>query len=72
MKVGAKHVHVVEGSTMVDTTKEIIKANYFGDVIIVLKGNIEEINLSVEKVDIFEWMNYFLIFENMLNTIFYS
>ena len=40
-------------------------------VITVLKGKIEEIELPVAKVDIIisEWMGYFLLFENMLNTV---
>lgn len=43
-------------------------------VITVLKGKIEEIELPVTKVDIIisEWMGYFLLFENMLNTVLYA
>lgn len=43
-------------------------------VITVLKGKIEEIELPVAKVDIIisEWMGYFLLFENMLNTVLYT
>lgn len=43
-------------------------------VITVLKGKIEEIELPVAKVDIIisEWMGYFLLFENMLNTVLYA
>lgn len=43
-------------------------------VITVLKGKIEEIELPVAKVDIIisEWMGYFLVFENMLNTVLYA
>lgn len=42
-------------------------------VITVLKGKIEEIDLPV-KVDIIvsEWMGYFLLYENMLNTVLYA
>lgn len=43
-------------------------------VITVLKGKIEEIELPVPKVDIIisEWMGYFLLFENMLNSVLYA
>lgn len=43
-------------------------------VITVLKGKIEEIELPVTKVDIIisEWMGYFLLFENMLDTVLYA
>lgn len=43
-------------------------------VITVLKGKVEEIELPVSKVDIIisEWMGYFLLFENMLNTVLYA
>lgn len=43
-------------------------------VVTVLKGKIEEIELPVNKVDIIisEWMGYFLLFENMLNTVLYA
>lgn len=43
-------------------------------VITVLKGKIEEIELPVAQVDIIvsEWMGYFLLFENMLNTVLYA
>lgn len=43
-------------------------------VITVLKGKIEELELPVPKVDIIisEWMGYFLLYENMLNTVLYA
>ena len=43
-------------------------------VVTVLKGKIEEIELPVAKVDIIisKWMGYFLLFENMLNTVLYA
>lgn len=47
---------------------------FFGTVITVLKGKMEELELPVPKVDIIisEWMGYFLLFENMLNTVLYA
>ena len=40
-------------------------------VITVLKGKIEEIELPTPKVDVIisEWMGYFLLFENMLDSV---
>ncbi|XP_047333716.1 probable protein arginine N-methyltransferase 1.2 [Impatiens glandulifera] len=73
-KGGAKHVYAVECSQMADMAKEIVKTNGLSDVITVLKGKIEEIELPVDKVDIIisEWMGYFLLFENMLDTVLYA
>ncbi|KAL7260088.1 hypothetical protein ACSBR1_005868 [Camellia fascicularis] len=73
-KAGAKHVYAVECSQMADMAQEIVKVNGFSDVITVLKGKVEEIELPVAQVDIIisEWMGYFLLFENMLNTVLYA
>nr|GEY43792.1 probable protein arginine N-methyltransferase 1.2 [Tanacetum cinerariifolium] len=73
-KAGAKHVYAVECSQMADMAKEIVKANGFSDVITVLKGKVEELELPVPKVDIIisEWMGYFLLYENMLDTVLYA
>ncbi|XP_045788942.1 probable protein arginine N-methyltransferase 1.2 [Trifolium pratense] len=73
-KAGAAHVYAVECSQMADRAKEIVEANGFSEVITVLKGKIEELELPVPKVDIIisEWMGYFLLFENMLNSVLYA
>ncbi|XP_031473850.1 probable protein arginine N-methyltransferase 1 [Nymphaea colorata] len=73
-KAGAKHVYAIECSLMADMAKEIVQANGYADVITVLKGKVEEIALPVQHVDIIisEWMGYFLVFENMLNTVLYA
>lgn len=73
-KVGAKHVYAVECSSMADMAQEIVKINGFSDVVTVLKGKIEEIELPVTQVDIIisEWMGYFLVYENMLETVLYA
>ncbi|KAL6554978.1 Protein arginine N-methyltransferase 1 [Orobanche gracilis] len=64
----------VECSSMADTAQEIIEHNGFSSVITVLKGKIEEIELPVPQVDVIisEWMGYFLVYENMLNTVLYA
>lgn len=73
-KAGAKHVYAVECSEMASMAKEIVQKNGFSNVITVLKGKIEEMVLPVTHVDIIisEWMGYFLLFENMLNTVLYA
>ncbi|CAN6456957.1 unnamed protein product [Victoria cruziana] len=73
-KAGAKHVYAIECSLMADMAKEIVQANGYADVITVLKGKVEEITLPVQHVDVIisEWMGYFLVFENMLNTVLYA
>ncbi|KAK3133155.1 hypothetical protein QOZ80_6AG0533060 [Eleusine coracana subsp. coracana] len=73
-KAGAKHVYAIECSQMADMAKEIVKTNGYSDVITVIKGKVEEIDLPVPKVDVIisEWMGYFLLFENMLNTVLYA
>ncbi|XP_042392504.1 protein arginine N-methyltransferase 1.1-like [Zingiber officinale] len=59
----------VECSQMADMAKEIVRS----DVITVLKGKVEEIGFqSHVDVIISEWMDYFLLFENMLNTVLYA
>ncbi|XP_043810684.1 probable protein arginine N-methyltransferase 1.2 [Manihot esculenta] len=72
-KAGAAHVYAVECSDMADMAKEIVESNGFSEVVTVLKGKIEEIELPVAKVDIIisKWMGYFLLYENMLNTVLY-
>ncbi|KAJ6731351.1 PROTEIN ARGININE N-METHYLTRANSFERASE [Salix purpurea] len=74
VKAGAAHVYAVECSHMANMAKEIVESNGFSNVITVLKGKIEEIELPVAKVDIIisEWMGYFLLFENMLNSVLYT
>ncbi|MQM02650.1 hypothetical protein Taro_035417 [Colocasia esculenta] len=73
-KAGAKHVYAVECSLMADMAKEIVETNGYSNVITILKGKVEEIVLPVGHVDIIisEWMGYFLLFENMLNTVLYA
>ncbi|KMZ71913.1 putative Protein arginine n-methyltransferase 1 [Zostera marina] len=72
--VGAKHVYAVECSQMADVAKEIVEANGYSNVITVLKGKMEDLVLPVTHVDILisEWMGYFLLFENMLDTVLYA
>jgi len=47
---------------------------FFLLVITLIQGKVEEVELPVDKVDIIisEWMGYFLLYENMLETVIYA
>lgn len=57
-KAGAARVIAIECSSIVDYARKIVEANHFADVITIIKGKVEEVELPVEKVDIIisEWM----------------
>ena len=48
--------------------------NGLADVITIIKGKVEEVELPVPKVDIIisEWMGYFLLYESMLDTVLFA
>ncbi len=68
-QAGAKHVYAIEACTGIsEMSKAIVKANELTDKITVINGEIEKIELPVEKVDIIvsEWMGVYLLHESML------
>ncbi|GAA5906701.1 uncharacterized protein JCM6883_004560 [Sporobolomyces salmoneus] len=69
-KAGAKKVYAVDASNVAYKAMRNIKANGFQDVIQVIKGKVEEIELP-EKVDVIisEWMGYCLLYECMLDSV---
>ena len=69
-KQGARKVYAVECSDIADVAREIVEANGFGEVIRIIKGKLEEIEVE-EKVDVIvsEWMGCCLYFESMLDTV---
>jgi len=75
-KAGAKKVIGIECSSIVDHARNIVKANHLDDVITLVKGKVEEVELpdGIEKVDIIisEWMGYCLFYESMLNTVLHA
>jgi len=73
-KAGAAKVIGVECSSIVDYARKIVKANNLEDVVELIQGKVEEIELPVQKVDIIlsEWMGYCLFYESMLNTVIYA
>ncbi|PWN21416.1 S-adenosyl-L-methionine-dependent methyltransferase [Microstroma glucosiphilum] len=73
-KAGAKKVVGVDMSNIIDQAKVIVEKNGFGDVITLVKGKLEEVDLGLGpdgKVDVIisEWMGYFLLYESMLDTV---
>mmetsp|Transcript_7425 Transcript_7425/g.8397 ORF Transcript_7425/g.8397 Transcript_7425/m.8397 type:complete len:357 (+) Transcript_7425:22-1092(+) len=73
-KAGAKKVIGVDCAGIITQARQIVKANGLDDVITLVKGKMEEIDIGVEKVDIIisEWMGYFLLYESMLDTVLFA
>ncbi|KAI9884564.1 MAG: hypothetical protein M1823_003659 [Watsoniomyces obsoletus] len=73
-KAGAKKVIAVDNSDILSKAKENVYENGFGDIIVCIKGKIEEVILPVEKVDIIvsEWMGYCLLYEAMLDSVIWA
>ncbi|CAH2046037.1 unnamed protein product, partial [Iphiclides podalirius] len=73
-KAGASKVIAVECSNIVDYARKIVEANRLDDIIEIVKGKVEEVELPVDKVDIIisEWMGYCLFYESMLDTVLYA
>jgi type I protein arginine methyltransferase len=74
VQAGAKHCYGVDCSSIIDQAKLIVAKNGFSDVITLIKGKIEEIELPVDSVDILisEWMGYCLLYESMLDTVLFA
>jgi protein arginine N-methyltransferase 1 len=72
-KAGAKKVYAVEATSMADFARKLVAHNNMSNVIEVIQGTIETIELP-EKVDIIisEWMGYFLIRESMLDSVVHA
>ncbi|GAA5853144.1 hypothetical protein JCM3766R1_005366, partial [Sporobolomyces carnicolor] len=69
-RAGARKVYAVDASNVAYKAMRNIKANGFQEVIEVIKGKVEEIELP-EKVDVIisEWMGYCLLYECMLDSV---
>ncbi|WWD20249.1 hypothetical protein CI109_104725 [Kwoniella shandongensis] len=70
-KAGAKHVYAIEASGLAVKARENITKNGFKDVITVVQGKVEDIELPVKHVDVIvsEWMGYMLLYESMLDSV---
>ncbi|KAH8284203.1 hypothetical protein KR054_012098, partial [Drosophila jambulina] len=75
-KAGAATVIAVDCSNIIEFARQVVIDNNLQDVIKVVKGKIEEIELpnGIEGVDIIisEWMGYCLFYESMLDTVLYA
>jgi protein arginine N-methyltransferase 1 len=74
---GAKHVYGIDASEILVQAKQIVKDNNLEDVVTLIKGKVEEVELPLPegvKVDVIisEWMGYCLLYEAMLNTVLYA
>ncbi|XP_027217446.1 protein arginine N-methyltransferase 6 [Penaeus vannamei] len=71
-QAGAKKVYAIDASKIAVHAKQLIEANGFKDVITVLQGKAEEVELP-EKVDVIvsEWMGYMMLYETMLPSVLY-
>ena len=69
-----RQVYAVECSNIVVQCRQIVKDNSLDDVIEVIQGKMEDIELDCEYVDVIisEWMGYFLLYESMLDTVLYA
>lgn len=72
-KAGARKVYAVERSSIVEYARQIIAENGYQDIITVIQGIAEEIDLP-EKVDVVisEWMGYALLYESMLPSVIFA
>ncbi|KAH3709700.1 protein arginine N-methyltransferase 6-like [Dreissena polymorpha] len=70
---GAKKVYAVEASGAATVCQEIVNRNRYENVISVIHGRIEDIELP-EKVDVIisEWMGFYLLHESMLDSVLFA
>ena len=64
----------IDCSNIIDYARTIVESNKLADVITLIKGKVEEVQLPVDQVDIIisEWMGYCLFYESMLDTVLYA
>ncbi|KAK7416513.1 Ribosomal protein arginine N-methyltransferase rmt3 [Neonectria magnoliae] len=73
-KAGAKQVIAVDKSDIITKARENVFNNGLSNVITLLRGAIEDVQLPVDQVDIIvsEWMGYCLLYEAMLPSVLYA
>lgn len=73
-KAGAKKVIAVDNSDIIDKARQNVFENGFQDIIICVRGKMEEVTMPVGKVDVIvsEWMGYCLLYESMLDSVLYA
>ncbi|KAK3128361.1 hypothetical protein QOZ80_6BG0460520 [Eleusine coracana subsp. coracana] len=69
-QAGARKVYAVEATNMAEHARELARANGVTDIVEVIQGTVEDIELP-EKVDVIisEWMGYFLLRESMFDSV---
>ena len=67
---GARKVYAVEATSMAQHARRLVQQNGMQDVVVVLEGYMEKIELP-EKVDVIlsEWMGYYLLREAMFDSV---
>ncbi|BET01419.1 serine threonine-protein kinase [Nesidiocoris tenuis] len=71
-KAGARKVFAVEASSgMIPLLRESCRANDVENVVAVVEGNVETVDLPEERVDVIvsEWMGFHLLHEGMLSSV---
>ncbi|XP_056014170.1 protein arginine N-methyltransferase 3-like isoform X2 [Ostrea edulis] len=73
-RAGAQKVIGVDQSEIVYQAMDIVRENGLDNVVTLIKGRIEDVDIAVDGVDIIisEWMGYFLLFESMLDSVLYA
>ncbi|CAI6351432.1 unnamed protein product [Macrosiphum euphorbiae] len=73
-KAQAAKVFAVDEADILYNATDNFRENGFDDIIVSIKGRIEDVSLPVEKVDaiVSEWMGYFLLFESMLDSLIFA
>ncbi|XP_013403420.1 protein arginine N-methyltransferase 3 isoform X2 [Lingula anatina] len=73
-KAGARRVIGIDQSDIICQAIDIVRENGMEDVITLIKGKVEDVDIPEKEVDIIisEWMGYFLLFESMLDTVLYA
>ncbi len=72
-KAGAARVYAVEEAGAAQRAEALLANNGFSDVVTVIEGTIEEVDLP-EQVDIIvsEWMGHFLLRESMIDSVLFA
>ncbi|XP_017484014.1 PREDICTED: protein arginine N-methyltransferase 1-like [Rhagoletis zephyria] len=73
-KAGAAHVYAVDTSSVLDYTEQIVRENGYADVIHIIKGTLEQIQLPVAEVDIIicNWLGYSMLFQSACDLVIYA
>ncbi len=72
-QAGAKTVYAIEASAIAENAKQLVKANGYEEVVKVIQGKVEDIDLP-EKVDVIisEPMGFLLVHERMLEVFVHA